>query len=112
MREDAALKKAKSGGRKCNTKSTGTTSDESVVTRPPSSSTPTSTTTTSLGDVQDSFDNFWECTFCYEEFCQDGKEWLQCACSRWVHEQCLEEIVLDDQGEERFCPFCINQFQV
>ncbi len=118
MREEAALKKtAKSGGKKCNTRNTAINlsrpSEESVDAQLALSSTPsTSTPTTSLRGGQDSRNGFWECTFCYEEFCQDEKEWLQCACDRWVHEQCLEEIILDDQGQERFCPYCLNKSQL
>ncbi len=118
MREEAALKKtAKSGGKKCNTRNTAINlsrpSEESVDAQLALSSTSsTSTPTTSLRGGQDSRNGFWECTFCYEEICQDGKEWLQCACDRWVHEQCLEEIILDDQGQERFCPYCLNKSQL
>ena len=50
----------------------------------------------------------YECSFCYYAYCDDGKEWLKCTCGRWVHEQCMEDVILDDQGLERFCPFCIN----
>ena len=52
-----------------------------------------------------------ECSFCYELYRKDGKEWLECACCRWVHEHCLEDIIVD-KGQELFCPFCINQFSV
>ena len=49
-----------------------------------------------------------ECPFCYRSYQLDGEEWLMCACGRWVHEQCMEEVFLDIDGEERFCPFCLN----
>ena len=49
-----------------------------------------------------------ECSFCFQPFTCDGLQWVQCACARWVHESCLEDIFLDDNGKERFCPFCIN----
>ena len=49
-----------------------------------------------------------ECSFCYGSYCQDGREWVKCACGRWVHEQCMEDVYLDDDGQERFCPFCLN----
>ena len=48
-----------------------------------------------------------ECSFCYEPHCKDGKEWLECTCGRWVHEHCLEDIIVH-KGQEQFCPFCIN----
>ena len=56
----------------------------------------------------DSEDESCECSFCYGAYCQDGEEWLKCSCGRWVHEKCVEEIILDEQDQERFCPFCIN----
>ena len=31
------------------------------------------------------------------EYCEDWKEWLQCACGQWVHEQCLKDVTLDEQ---------------
>jgi hypothetical protein len=46
--------------------------------------------------------------FCFGNFCTDGEEWLKCACSRWVHEKCMEDVHLDENGEERFCPLCLN----
>ena len=49
-----------------------------------------------------------ECAFCFGNFCADGEEWLKCACSRWVHERCMEDVHLDENGEERFCPLCLN----
>lgn len=26
---------------------------------------------------------------------------MECGCGRWVHEQCMEEVVLDSNGAER-----------
>ena len=52
-------------------------------------------------------DSECECT-CYGAYCQDEEEWVRCACNRWLHERCMEEVFLDDQGQERFCPFCFN----
>ena len=49
-----------------------------------------------------------ECAFCYGGYTQDGEEWVKCACGRWVHERCMEEVILDDDGAEKFCPFCLN----
>ena len=57
---------------------------------------------------EDSTEENCECPFCCGSFCQDGEEWVRCACSRWVHKQCVEEIFRDVNGEERFCPFCLN----
>ena len=53
-----------------------------------------STPLTSYVDEEESY----ECSFCYYAYCDDGKEWLKCTCGRWVHEQCMEDVILDDQG--------------
>ncbi len=53
--------------------------------------------------------DFYECSFCYEPLCKDGKEWIECDCGHWVHEQCLEDIIIHE-GEEQFCPSCITHF--
>lgn len=51
----------------------------------------------------------YECAFCYSSYStSDGRDWVKCACSRWVHEDCMEDVILDGEGLERFCPFCIN----
>ena len=61
-----------------------------------------------LTDKQYSDQDFCECSFCYGAYCQDEKEWLECACGRWVHEECMEDVVLGGYGQELFCPFRIN----
>ena len=67
-----------------------------------------SSATSPLPEDEDSAEEDCECSFCYGAYCKDGKEWVLCACGRWVHETCVEEIVFDDHGEERFCPYCVN----
>ena len=57
---------------------------------------------------EDSNDENCECAFCYGSYSQDGEEWVRCACRRWVHETCMEEVILDEDGDERFCPFSIS----
>ena len=49
-----------------------------------------------------------ECSFCYGTYCGDGQVWVKCGCDNWVHEQCIEDVFLDEKGKERFCPFCLN----
>ena len=41
-----------------------------------------------------------------------GKDWVGCACGRWLHEECVEDCVLDNSGKERLCPLCLNVFVV
>jgi len=34
------------------------------------------------------------------------EDWVQCACTRWLHEDCMNDIVYDKYGRELFCPHC------
>ena len=45
---------------------------------------------------------------CYQEdqLESNGLEWVQCVCGRWLHEECICDIDVDDWGRELFCPFC------
>ena len=47
-----------------------------------------------------------ECAFCFGVYCNNGEEWIQCACGKWVHEDCIEELFNDASGQEKFCPSC------
>ena len=54
-----------------------------------------------------------ECCMCfttYEEDLRDqsDKDWVACACGRWLHEDCAEDCVVDDEGKERLCHFCLD----
>ena len=53
-----------------------------------------------------------QCCVCYQAFDQDvemeaGTEWVQCVCTRWPHEDCVIDCVIDDSGKEKLCPHCI-----
>ena len=30
-----------------------------------------------------------------------GAEWISCSCGRWLHEECAEDCVIDNNGKER-----------
>ena len=52
------------------------------------------------------------CCMCFVTFEEDtreqtGAEWLPCACGSWLHEDCAEDIVVDSDGNELCCPFCV-----
>jgi len=47
-----------------------------------------------------------ECNVSYEDD-GIGEEWVRCACKRWIHENCIDEVIVDINGEEYFCSFCI-----
>ena len=45
------------------------------------------------------------CCMCFVTFEEDTRkqtraEWLPCACGRWLHEDCAEDIVVDSDGNE------------
>ena len=44
-----------------------------------------------------------QCCSCFGLYKDDvgtGCEWLQCCCSRWIHEDCVEDIVRGEDGED------------
>ena len=63
-------------------------------------------------DIDDS-----KCCVCFTTYEDDvvnrsGKDWVCCACGRWLHEECVEECVLDSTGKERLCPLCLDLFAI
>ena len=34
---------------------------------------------------------------------QSGKNWVACACGRWLHEECADDCIIDSDGNERLC---------
>ena len=134
-KKEATARNAAVASKRRNTRSSSATNSTSLVDLPPdpaltqceTSSTPASVTsvvsTSSLSlpgpssaiashendlSLQENQGFDCECPFCFETYCHDGKEWLECACGRWIHEQCMDEVILDSGGQERFCPFCLN----
>ena len=63
------------------------------------------------GDASDDFDEN-QCCVCFRTFEDDlvedtGLDWLQCACNRWLHEECIDyDIGQDADGNDLLCPFC------
>lgn len=59
----------------------------------------------------DSFDEN-QCCVCFRTYEEDvvedtGLDWLQCACKRWLHEECIDyDIGHDADGNDLLCPFC------
>ena len=54
------------------------------------------------------------CCICNGSYEQDvmegtGADWLACACGRWLHEDCVDDCIRDDEGKERICPFCLDE---
>lgn len=59
-----------------------------------------------LGDIQSNIDSN-TCCACSGDYADDtgtGREWLQCQCGRWIHEDCVEECM----SESVICPLCLS----
>ena len=53
-----------------------------------------------------------QCCMCFRTYEEDVLEetefnWIKCVCERWVHEDCISEVVMDKNGRELICPYCI-----
>ena len=35
-----------------------------------------------------------------------GVDWVQCICTRWLHEECILDCIIDSNGKERLCLYC------
>ena len=48
-----------------------------------------------------------ECLRTYGEDIQESTcaEWVKCACEHWIHKECVDEVVFDSKGKERFCSY-------
>ena len=58
-----------------------------------------------------------KCCMCFVTYEDDvldgaGAEWISCKCGRWLHEDCVEDIVKDSTGDERYCSFCIDKYTI
>ena len=56
--------------------------------------------------------NLNQCCACfgfYEDICT-GLEWLQCSCSQWIHEECVDNVVRGEDGEKKLCPLYLSAF--
>ena len=53
------------------------------------------------------------CCMCFVTYEDDvlegaGASWISCACGRWLHEDCAEDQIINDNGKERNCSFCLD----
>ena len=56
--------------------------------------------------------NTSECCECLQSYAEDvrlgtGAEWVECACGRWLHEDCIDSVVCATDGKEKLCSFCV-----
>ena len=52
-----------------------------------------------------------QCCICYCSFDDEreetGLEWVECICTWWLHEECIDyDIEVDADGRELLCPYC------
>lgn len=121
-RKKAEKEKCKSGKRKRSTASSQSQNDLPVAKRPPPEPEIGSSETSSSGcsevepprrsrKVVPSADDEIDvnrCCVCFGMYADDigtGREWLKCKCTRWIHEDCIDD---DDVVVEsgKFCPLC------
>ena len=53
--------------------------------------------------------DFNRCCLCYQTYIDDttGWGWVECACSRWLHKECIQyDVTTAAYGRELLCPFC------
>ena len=53
------------------------------------------------------------CCMCFGSYSDDvleqsGKDWIWCACGRWLHNNCAEDHRVDQSGQDRFCYSCLD----
>ena len=62
-----------------------------------------------MRDEEDEDATCCECNVSYEDDvrCSRGEEWVRCACDRWIHSKCIDEVIIDADGNERICSFCV-----
>ena len=45
------------------------------------------------------------CFGTYDEDIETGREWLECCCGRWIHEECIDDVDVDNTIN-KVCPLC------
>ena len=65
-----------------------------------------------LPSSTDSEIDFNVCCMCFGTYSEDvangdGRNWIECTCGRWLHEDCAEDCLLNKDGKEMFCHSCI-----
>ena len=61
-----------------------------------------------LKENADDYINADLCCVCFGSYQEDigtGREWLQCSCTRWIHEDCVDDEDVEEEGG-RLCPLC------
>lgn len=123
QREELAKKKAEERAKKAQEKKNASSQRKPVKRKSTSqpkglklsklSSTSSTSTSTSVSPGEPSSNSTdTECCECSRTYNEDvrqgtGVEWVQCGCGRWLHEECIDSVIQDADGQERFCSFCV-----
>lgn len=120
-REEEKKKKAEAKARKLAEKATNPTQRQSKRKRVNQPATSKRRKTTDSNSEAENIDihvpvggmDSDECCVCHGTFTEDaeqgnGSEWLQCSCGRWLHEECVSDLV-NLVVDESLCPMCTEK---
>ena len=62
---------------------------------------------TNIDGTEASSNNENQCCVCFAEY-EEGDKWVQCTCKRWLHEDCIIDVIEDINGFPRMCPYCLS----
>ena len=115
--ENAKKKTSKQSKRKSPTTLPATELGSSETTAELSTEIAGPSTSSFLDRVNDESINANVCCMCFVNYEDDvlegsGADWIYCRCGRWLHEDCVEDVVKDNDGEERYCSFCVDKFTI
>ena len=48
-----------------------------------------------------------QCCVFFDEYVK-GETWVQCSCKRWLHEDCVLDVILQSNGQPKICPECLS----
>ena len=60
-----------------------------------------------LRDTEASSNNENQCCVCFEMYDSLQGNWVQCSCTRWLHEDCVLDAIKDADGKVRLCPYYV-----
>ena len=83
-------------------RSTASSTEERALDKEPRSKAPKTT------DDTIDFDRCCACFGLYVDDAGTDREWIECSCSRWIHEECVENVIHDANGKELLCPVCLS----
>ena len=52
-----------------------------------------------MGETEASNNNENQCCVCFEMYDPLEGDWVQCSCTRWLHEDCVLDVTKDADGK-------------